>query len=122
MIIGHGIDLQDVASIERAYEKNNRFAKRLLTTKEIAIFETLKGRKRRMEYLSGRWAAKEAFAKATGTGIGKLSFQDIEILSDDKGAPQLYQTMLSQVKVWLSISHSAGFAQASVIIEKIGED
>ena len=40
-----------------------------------------------MEYLTGRWSAKEAFSKAMGTGIGPVGFQDLEILNDAHGAP-----------------------------------
>ena len=69
MIIGHGIDLQEIDAIKRAYEKNNRFAKRVLTEKEFQVFSGFKAEKRQMEFLAGRWAAKEAFAKAMGTGI-----------------------------------------------------
>ena len=40
-----------------------------------------------MEYLTGRWSAKEAFSKAMGTGIGPVGFQGLEILNDAQGAP-----------------------------------
>ena len=65
MIKGHGIDLEEVSSIERAYSKNSRFAQKVLTPREFSRFEELKG-KRKMEYLAGRWSAKEAFSKAWG--------------------------------------------------------
>ena len=42
MIIGHGIDLQEIDAIKRAYEKNNRFAKRVLTDKEFQCFSEQK--------------------------------------------------------------------------------
>ena len=86
MIRGHGIDIEEISSIGRAYEKNERFAEKILTAQELARFGSLKG-KRKLEYLAGRWSAKEAFAKAWGTGIGPVTFQDLEILNDDKGAP-----------------------------------
>ena len=60
MIIGHGIDLQEIDAIKRAYERNNRFAKRVLTDKEFQCFLEQKSTKRQMEFLAGRWAAKEA--------------------------------------------------------------
>lgn len=99
--------------------KHERFVGKVLTENELVRFEQLKGR-RRLEYLAGRWSAKEAFAKAIGTGIGKVGFQDIEILTDDKGAPYVAKSPI-QAKVWLSISHSAGFVQASVILEEVDE-
>lgn len=79
MIKGHGIDIESIAAIEKAYQKNTRFAEKVLTEAERERFEELSG-KRKMEYLTGRWSAKEAFSKAMGTGIGPVGFQDLEIL------------------------------------------
>lgn len=75
MIKGHGIDIESIAAIEKAYQKNTRFAEKVLTEAERERFEELSG-KRKMEYLTGRWSAKEAFSKAMGTGIGPVGFQD----------------------------------------------
>lgn len=119
MIIGHGIDLQEIAAVEAAMKKHDQFVRRVLTENEFRRFAQLKNR-RQLEYLAGRWSAKEAFAKALGTGIGKIGFQDIEILTDGKGAPYIARSPI-QAKVWLSISHSAGFVQASVILEEVDE-
>ena len=80
MIVGHGIDIEELASIESAVKRHEGFAKRVLTAKEMERFNSLKGR-RQIEYLAGRWSAKEAFSKAMGTGIGKLGFQDLEVLT-----------------------------------------
>ena len=80
MIKGHGIDIEEISSIQKVYEKNARFAKKVLTAAEFDRFEKLTG-KRKMEYLAGRWSAKEAFSKAWGTGIGCVTFQDLEILN-----------------------------------------
>ena len=79
MIRGHGIDIEEITSIGRAYEKNERFAEKILTAQELTRFSSLKG-KRKLEYLAGRWSAKEAFAKAWGTGIGPVTFQDLEMM------------------------------------------
>ena len=120
MIIGHGIDIEELSSIQRAYEKHARFAKKVLTDKEWLRFEELSG-KRKIEYLAGRWSAKEAFSKAMGTGIGKLSFQDLEILNNERGAPYFSKSPFSG-KVWLSISHTDQFVTASVILEENHEN
>lgn len=119
MIIGHGIDLQELTAIQEALQKHPRFVDKVLTSKEKEHFDKLKG-KRQLEYLAGRWSAKEAFAKALGTGIGKLRFQDMEVLNDAKGVPHLSQSQVA-AKVWLSISHSGNFVQASVILEEADE-
>ena len=116
MIVGHGIDIEELASIQNAVEKREGFAQRVLTDKEMERFASLKGR-RQMEYLAGRWSAKEAFSKAMGTGIGKLSFQDLEILNNERGTPYFSKSPFSG-KVWLSISHTDQFVTASVILEE----
>ncbi|BDB08727.1 holo-ACP synthase [Streptococcus toyakuensis] len=116
MIVGHGIDIEELASIESAVTRHEGFAKRVLTAKEMERFNSLKGR-RQIEYLAGRWSAKEAFSKAMGTGIGKLGFQDLEVLNNERGAPYFSQSPFSG-KIWLSISHTAQFVTASVILEE----
>ena len=116
MIVGHGIDIEALASIQNAVEKREGFARHVLTDKEMERFASLKGR-RQIEYLAGRWSAKEAFSKALGTGIGKLGFQDLEVLNNERGAPYFSKSPFSG-KVWLSISHTDQFVTASVILEE----
>ena len=116
MIVGHGIDIEELASIQNAVEKRKGFAQRVLTDKEMERFSSLKGR-RQIEYLAGRWSAKEAFSKALGTGIGKLGFQDLEVLNNERGAPYFSKSPFLG-KVWLSISHTDQFVTASVILEE----
>ena len=116
MIVGHGIDIEELASIQNAVEKRKGFAQRVLTDKEMERFASLKGR-RQIEYLAGRWSAKEAFSKAMGTGVGKLGFQDLEVLNNERGAPYFSKSPFSG-KVWLSISHTNQFVTASVILEE----
>lgn len=116
MIIGHGIDLQEIDRIASIYQRNHGFADRILTDNEKKIFETFSREKRQMEYLAGRWAVKEAFSKAYGTGIGPVSFQDIEVLSNEKGAPIITKSPFGG-NSFVSISHSGNFVQASVILE-----
>ena len=116
MIVGYGIDIEELASIERVVARHADFAKRVLTAKEMERFNSLKER-RQIEYLSGRWSAKEAFSKAMGTGIGKLGFQDLEVLNNERGAPYFSQSPFSG-KIWLSISHTDQFVTASVILEE----
>ena len=120
MIVGHGIDIEELASIQNAVEKREGFARRVLTDKEMERFTNLKGR-RQIEYLAGRWSAKEAFSKAKGTGIGKLGFQDLEILNNERGAPSFSKSPFTG-KVWLSISHTDQFVTASVILEENHEN
>ena len=73
--------------------------------------------------LAGRFAAKEAVAKALGCGIGKISWQEIEILTDSDGAPilRLYGQAAEiaaklGINIWsVSITHTGGLAAAQVI-------
>ena len=92
-----------------------KFVDRILTPREKDRFEELSAR-RQVEFLAGRFAAKEAFSKAAGTGIGKeLSFLDIEIETDSSGKPFIARP---EVQAHLSISHSRDYAVAQVIIEE----
>lgn len=115
MIEGIGLDITEIERIEAAYTKNESFAARVLTESERVLFEPLTGN-RKMEFLAGRFAAKEAFSKAYGTGIGKLSFQDIEILKGERGQPVVTRSPYVGT-VWVSISHSKENAVAQVILE-----
>lgn len=116
MIIGIGIDIVEIERIERLRTKQERFPARILTTKELQIYDTLSER-RKNEFLAGRFAAKEAYAKARGTGIGSaLSFLDIEIVSDKLGKPYIASPEFG--KPHLSITHTREYAAAQVVIEE----
>ena len=109
----------ETTAIEKAYQKNARFAEKVLTKSEQERFEALSG-KRKMEYLTGRWSAKEAFSKAMGTGIGPVGFQELEILNNAQGAPYFSKSPFSG-KVWISISHKGDLVSTSVILEEVDE-
>ncbi|KYG34394.1 holo-ACP synthase [Alkalihalobacillus trypoxylicola] len=117
MIIGTGIDIVELSRIEKLMLKNERFEKKILTKTEYSKFLTL-GNKRKVEYLAGRFSAKEAFVKAVGTGIGKsYSWHDIEILNDSSGKPYIKKKVNEQIH--LSISHSQFYVVSQVIIERL---
>lgn len=125
MIYGIGIDIVEIKRIEKILERNpDSFIQRILTPKEQEALPQ-PGR-RRIEYLAGRFAAKEAAAKALGTGIGKaFSFLDGEILKDNMGKPFLTLSENTRQSVnlhegyraYLSISHSKEYAIAQVVLE-----
>jgi holo-[acyl-carrier protein] synthase len=115
MIKGIGIDIIELSRIEDLLKRQKKLIDRILTPKEQDRFETLSGR-RQVEFLAGRFSAKEAFSKAMGTGIGKqLSFLDIEIEMDHLGKPFFLKP---EVYAHLSISHSRDYVVAQVIIEE----
>ncbi|CRK85129.1 holo-ACP synthase [Neobacillus massiliamazoniensis] len=114
MIKGIGIDIIELSRVEDVVNRTGKLVDRILTPSERDRFETLAGR-RQVEFLAGRFAAKEAFSKAMGTGIGKdLSFLDIEIAVDPLGKPVIVKP---DVNAHLSISHSRDYAVAQVVIE-----
>jgi len=88
MIVGIGVDIAETARVERLSEKfGKRFARRILTSDELLEFDR---RGNASSYLATRFAAKEAVAKALGTGIGKsLGFHSVQIDNDTKGKPRL---------------------------------
>ncbi|MFF2448773.1 holo-ACP synthase [Neobacillus sp. NPDC058068] len=115
MIKGIGIDIIELSRIQEIISTQMKFVDRILTPKEKVKFEGLSSR-RQVEFLAGRFSAKEAFSKAAGTGIGKeLSFLDIEIETNSFGKPFFAKP---EVQAHLSISHSRDYAVAQVVIEE----
>ncbi len=126
MIAGIGTDIVSIARITSTLERTGeRFARRILTEREFAVFQQ---RNHSSTYLASRFAAKEAASKALGTGIGTVSFQDIEVTSHSTGAPVL--SFLGRAKtlqqergithVHISLSDEQEYAQAFVILEQNG--
>lgn len=116
MITGIGLDITELTRIKTIKMKTTRFEDRILTKKEKIQMQVL-SKQRQIEFLAGRFAAKEAFSKALGTGIGKdCSFQDIEILRDNNGKPSLYFKE-KPVNGFVSITHTKEYAAAQVILQ-----
>ncbi|MBP2243242.1 holo-[acyl-carrier protein] synthase [Cytobacillus eiseniae] len=119
MISGIGIDIVELVRIKKIYSRQVKFINRILTKNEQLILEGLT-EDRKIEYIAGRFAAKEAFSKALGTGFGsQLSFLDIEITKDKNGKPFISKPLKEGVH--LSISHSKEYAVAQVIIEELSK-
>lgn len=116
MIIGIGMDIVELPRMERIIREKRHFIERVLTTNELRVFDQLSAH-RQKEFLGGRFACKEAFSKAWGTGIGTLTFQDIEILADDAGKPVVTKSP-SKDHVFVTITHTDTVAAAQIIIEK----
>ncbi|MDR3156463.1 MAG: holo-ACP synthase [Lactobacillales bacterium] len=116
MIHGIGIDIVNLLRMKKVIEKNDRFIERILTIEERNYFDHLTNH-RKIEYAAGRFAVKEAFSKALGTGLRKINLHDIETLADNLGAPKINKAPFNG-KVWVSISHTKEIAVAQVILEK----
>ena len=125
MIIGLGIDIIDIRRIRKTFEKyGNRFKKKCFHKNEILKSDT---RFKSIESYAKRYAAKEACAKALGTGLAKGVFwKDIEIRNNSYGKPYvilhnkakkiLKNRNKNDYSIELSLSDEKDFALANVII------
>lgn len=126
-IVGHGIDLASVDRIrEMIADHGDRFLHRVFTTGERETAAKHANDSKKVEHLAGRFAAKEAALKALGTGWRDgIAWTDVEILNQPSGAPSLglhakareIADSLGAKTYHVSISHAAGVATASVILE-----
>jgi holo-[acyl-carrier protein] synthase len=125
-ILGIGVDIIQNKRIKDSI-KNHKFKDRIYSTNELKLSSYSKNK---IGYFSKRFAAKEAFAKALGTGFRhNLNFKDIEIMNDKLGKPyyvktkKIMQIIKKEFKVknfncFLSISDEKEYSTAFVIIEK----
>jgi len=120
MIKGIGIDIIEIDRIRQAIAKNSNFIDRVFTENEKEIFEE---KKYLPQTIAGFFAAKEAVAKALGTGIRNMKWRDIEILKDPLGKPYIklhnnakdLAYSMNIDKVLISISHSKENAVAQAM-------
>jgi len=125
LIFGVGIDIIEVSRIEKQLSRgDDRFQRRLFTDREIAYCER---KKFKGLHYAARFAAKEAFLKALGTGLGGgLSWKDVEIVNNEAGKPtlrldgkaRLLAEGLGLTGLHVSLTHVKDTAAAVVIIEK----
>ncbi|ARD21564.1 MULTISPECIES: holo-ACP synthase [Shewanella] len=123
-IKGLGTDIVEINRIEQQYARlGDKLAKRVLTPVELQVYIASSAPHR---FLAKRFAAKEAAAKALGTGIGRgVSFQHIHISNNDSGAPQVSFTdgalarmhELGATSGHLTIADEQHYAVATVVIE-----
>lgn len=131
MIFGVGIDLVSSKRINAVMlQFKDKFAKKIFTKNEIDFSEKIASEKKRILFYAKRFAAKEAFAKALGLGIGRgIDFTDIQIENDDLGKPQIkilngkekflkLHLSCESFVIHLSITDQLDSAAAIVIIEK----
>jgi holo-[acyl-carrier protein] synthase len=123
MTIAIGTDIIDIQRIADAVERQgDKFVQRILTQSEISEYQA---RGHSVSFLAKRFAAKEAIAKALGTGIGRgISFQHMIISNNAEGAPQVELqdnaaerlNQLDGTNVLLSLSDEKNYAIAYVAI------
>jgi holo-[acyl-carrier protein] synthase len=110
-----GVDIVAVARFETHLEPDDSLVHRIFSPDELQLIPFGPTRANR---LAGRWAAKEAVAKALGCGFGEeLSFRDIEILNNTKGAPIVRLTDTAAERhnhptLVVSITHDGDYAAA----------
>ena len=118
MRLSSGVDLIEISRIEEVIARHGKhYLERVYTPAEIEQCG------KRVESLAGRFAAKEAVAKALGCGIGDVSWNEIEILGDEQNAPTLSLHGAEEQKAkelglttWsVSISHSQSHSVALVV-------
>ena len=126
-IVGIGVDIIENKRIKNSL-KNLKFKKRIYSTKELAQSSLSKNK---VGFFSKRFAAKEAFAKALGTGFRRnLNFKDIEIVNDKKGKPYYLKSKkiskiihknfnIKKYNCFLSISDEKDYSTAFTIIQSI---
>jgi holo-[acyl-carrier protein] synthase len=124
MIAGIGTDIIEIARIKRAIERNSGFCDKIFTDGEITYCETKADPG--ISY-AARFAVKEAFMKALGTGWNhEVAFKDIETVSQEDGAPRLVihgNTKIAFDKrgidtMHVTISHEKEYAVATVVLER----
>ena len=125
MIFGIGTDIIEVERIGKRIEKSDALKQKLYTTTEQKYCE--KGKVTVYQCYAARFAAKEAFFKALGTGYRYgMAFHEIEVLNDELGKPYVnphgkVKAFLEEKKIkhfHLSISHVKAMANAFVVLEK----
>jgi len=122
MILGLGTDIVEVARIAKSIE-NNSFKEKVFSKTEIVYCEE---KANKAESFAARFAAKEAFFKALGTGWrGGMAFNEVEVLNDELGKPTLNvfgktAEIIREKKIKIihvSLSHTKEMAMAMVVLE-----
>jgi len=125
MYFQQGIDIVEINRISKVYEKYGfNFLIKVLSKEELKIIPTHK--KKRIDFISGRFAVKEAFVKALGTGFTNgLNFTKISVINDvygnpevlcDKNISKIIETKIKNFNICVSISHERKFCVALVTI------
>jgi holo-[acyl-carrier protein] synthase len=124
MIAGLGVDIVEVERIEEKIRKENGFRELVFSENEIAYCES---KTNKYEHYAARFAAKEAFFKALGTGwLNGTAFNEVEIVNNELGKPEIVflgETIatispMNFSNILVSLTHIKRMASAVVIIEK----
>ncbi len=112
---GIGIDIIEIDRVKSAVKQyKDKFLKKIFTDREISY--CTKRKALRFPELAARFAAKEAYSKAIGTGIRGIKWKEIEILNGDNGQPRIYVKGKLRRSALVSLSHSSSCANAVVML------
>lgn len=118
-VLGIGNDIIEVDRLQKSFDRQGQaFFDKLFTTREQQYCRQFQ---ESMPHFAGRFAAKEAIAKALGTGFGaRVEWHDIEVINDVLGKPVVFlseslQKQFDQPQLLVSISHSTAYATAVAI-------
>ena len=123
MIFGIGTDIIEVARVAREIGRSEGFKERYFSPREIAYCDP---KRSRAQNYAARFAAKEAFFKALGTGCrGGMSFQEVEVVNDRLGQPEIVVSgkarewcRLRQIdRIHVSLTHIKEYSSAVVVME-----
>ncbi len=95
--------------------KDKKHYEKILSLKEIMIFESFLHEKRKIEYLASRFSAKEALFKACNK---KFNFNEVSILNHEDGNPYIEASFLDDYITHISISHEKAYSIAFVVLEQ----
>lgn len=103
-----GIDLVEHKDM---LDKDENFARRILSDSEFSYYTNINSEKRKLEYLASRFAAKEAIFKCIGRGF---VFSEVSILNKENGAPYIESVQIDE-KLQISLSHTDNYSVAIVV-------
>lgn len=117
MIKGLGVDIIEIDRVRSAVDRyGEKFLRKILTPREIKYCRNRRSFK--FPEMAARFAAKEAYSKALGTGIMGIDWKEIEVVNDRQGKPQIAVAGKIKKKTHVSLSHSLNYAVASVVLEQ----
>lgn len=123
MIFGIGSDIIEVERVGAVVAKGSGFTNRVFTKHEIEYCES---KRNKNQHYAARFAAKEAFMKALGTGWSKgIGFDQIEVAHAQSGQPEIilhgkaleFADEMEIIRIHVTLSHLKEYAMATVILE-----
>ncbi|NQS91361.1 MAG: holo-ACP synthase [Chloroflexi bacterium] len=135
MILSSGLDLIEIKRIQKVFDRHgDHFLQKIFSAAELERLDKFKARQVNPRFiaaeLAARFAAKEACSKALGTGIGPVSWREMEILNEPSGKPVLRlhgrAKEISEklgIQTWsVSLTHTQGMAAAVVVCMGEGQE